>query len=138
MAGPVGGTTAAAYVVEQSANAGVAWVRICGTTDPLYAVTGLTAGTAYQFRVTATDAQGNPGAASPPLAVTTAGAGLGAAPVQPGPPVIGPLSEYAVTVYWAMLAPAPNGYLLPPRVGSRCLNDRAGADRCGTVPDHWP
>nr|WP_239140327.1 glycoside hydrolase family 9 protein [Plantactinospora endophytica] len=63
-------------------NVGVTGYRVyreAGTTDallgspntPTFAVTGLTAGTAYQFYVVAVDAAGNVSAASTPVSVTT-------------------------------------------------------------------
>jgi hypothetical protein len=117
---PSAGTTAAAYIVERSANAGAAWSQVAGTTDPLLEVTGLTAGTAYQFRVTATDARGSPGPASAPLAVQTAAQALaGGAPTQPQPPAINPaVGETWVAVQWTALAPAPDGYVLQYRASA--------------------
>ena len=115
---PAAGTSAAAYLVERGDNAGTAWVRISGTTDPLLAVTGLTAGINYQFRVTATDAQGTPGPASSPLGVRTAAAAAGAAPERPQPPNIVTADESWVTVQWAELGPQPDGYVLQYRASA--------------------
>jgi chitodextrinase len=109
---PAAGTAAAAYIVERVDNAGAAWTRISGTTDPLFAVTGLTAGTDYQFRVTATDAQGTPGPASASLAVRTAAEAAGGAPAPPQPPTILTAGESWITVQWTGLAPPPDAYVL--------------------------
>ncbi len=109
------GTPAAAYTVERKDGGG--WTQIAGTSDPLLAVTGLTPNAPYQFRVTATDAQGTLGAASPPFPVQTAAAPLGAAPGAPGGVVAVPLpgaaGESGVTLNW--IAPAgapPDGYVV--------------------------
>ncbi len=108
---PIAGLPTAGYIVEQSTNAGVAWSQINGTTDPMLAVNGLTAGAAYQFRVTAVDAQGTRGTASPPVAVTTSAAPV-AAPGMPSAPTIGARGETSITVNWAAPAVAPSGYWL--------------------------
>ncbi len=108
---PTAGLPTEGYIVEQSTNAGVAWAQINGTTDPMLAVNNLTAGTAYQFRVTAVDAQGTRGTASPPIAVTTLAAAV-QPPDPPTAPTIGASSETSITVNWAAPAAAPAGYWL--------------------------
>lgn len=108
---PTTGLPTAGYIVEQSTNAGVGWSQVNGTTNPIMAVNGLTAGTAYQFRVIAVDAQGTRGTASPPIAVTTLAAPA-AAPGTPSAPTIGAQGETAITVNWAAPAATTTGYWL--------------------------
>jgi hypothetical protein len=112
---PVIGTPAAAYIVERKDGAG--WTQVAGTPDPFLVITGLTPNAPYQFRVTATDAQGTPGAASPPFPVQTAAAPLAATPGAPGGVVATPLpgaaGESGVTLIWAAPAGAPpDGYVV--------------------------
>ena len=79
-------------------------------------ISGLTAGTNYRFRVTAVDANGTPGAASPPISVTTPAATLGAAPGAPIRDNAAILpdakGETQVIVTWAAPATIPDGYLV--------------------------
>lgn len=46
---------------------------VAGTAGTTYTDTGLTAGTAYRYTVTAVDGSGTPGTASPRVTATTAG-----------------------------------------------------------------
>ena len=114
---PTSGLPSTGYIVEQSTNAGIAWSQVNGTSDPILAINGLTAGTAYQFRVTAVDAQGTRGTASPPIAVTTPAA-IVQAPNPPSTPTIGASGETSITVNWAAPATAPAGYWLQYRHAS--------------------
>ena len=108
---PTAGLPTAGYIVEQSTNAGVAWSQVNGTTEPMLVVNNLTAGTAYQFRVIAVDAQGTRGTASPPLAVSTLAVAV-QPPEPPSAPTIGVRGETSITVNWAAPAAEPAGYWL--------------------------
>ena len=90
---------------------GVAWSQVNGTTEPMLVVNNLTAGSAYQFRVIAVDAQGTRGTASPPLAVSTLAVAV-PPPDPPSAPTIGASSETSITVNWAAPAAEPAGYWL--------------------------
>jgi Fibronectin type III domain len=111
---PAIGKQAVAYTVERSV--GAAWTQIAGTRDLFLAITDLTAGTSYQFRVTAVDANGTPGVASPPISVTTPVAPFGAAPAAPTNVVAAVLpdsqGESQIAVNWAAPAVPSDGYLL--------------------------
>ena len=113
---PATGKPAAAYTVEQGTSTGTAWTPLAGTPDLYLGITGLIAGTDYRFRVTAVDANGTPGAASPPIPVTTPATTLGAAPGAPTnvtaaiPPDA--KGETQVSVNWAAPAATPDGYLV--------------------------
>lgn len=113
---PATGKQAAAYTVERGTGTGTAWTPLAGTPDLFLGISGLTAGTDYRFRVTAVDANGTPGAASPAISVTTPAATLGVAPGAPTnvnaailPDANG---ETKVIVTWTAPATIPDGYLL--------------------------
>jgi chitodextrinase len=106
---PTGGAKPASYLIQQSTPAAPAWVLVgAGTADPFLAVTDLTPGTVYSFRVVAVDARGSAGTASQPVAVPTPAAPLGPAPGAPANfTPVQPLGESSVTLSWAAPAAAP-------------------------------
>jgi FtsP/CotA-like multicopper oxidase with cupredoxin domain/fibronectin type 3 domain-containing protein len=60
------------YSVQRSANGGATWTTLSNTTTATtYNVTGLSAGTSYQFRVLAQNGANVPSAASPVLSIAT-------------------------------------------------------------------
>lgn len=111
---PTLGTPAAAYTVEQKI--GNQWTPMAGTPDLFLAITGLTANATSQFRVTAVDAQGTPGTASPPLSVLTPAVALAGAPGLPtnlaATIMDGAAGESGFTVSWSSPGGPLDGYLV--------------------------
>ncbi len=101
-----GGSAITGYKVEYSSDAGVSWTTAVAASAPestVYTVTGLTNGTAYKFRVSATNVVGT-GDPSTPAAATPA-----AAVTEPGAPteVDGTPGDGRVTLSWT--APTNTG-----------------------------
>jgi fibronectin type III domain protein len=117
---PSGGAKPASYIVERNTLAAPAWVQVGGgTTDTFLTVGGLTPGTTYGFRVTAVDELGRVGTPSPPIAVPTPAAALGAAPGQPIKLTpFQPPGETTVTLTWTapVAPPARTHYLVQYRL----------------------
>lgn len=103
---PSGGATS--YKVERSPNGTSGWAQIAsGLTGTSYGDAGLTAGTAYHYRVRATNATGD-GAYSGVASATTSGGG-GSPPAAPAAPAAAALSASGIRVSWTASAGA-TGY----------------------------
>jgi titin len=95
-----GGSAITSYAIERALVSGGQWVRIDTTSALSYVSTGLVNGTAYSFRIVATNAAGE-GSAS--VAVNATPATTPSAPQN----VTATIADSAITVSW--LAPASNG-----------------------------
>ena len=91
-------TGATSYVVKSSADGGTTWTTIATQSGTVFANTGLTADTAYQYTVKAVDATGSGVASSPVTATTWLAAPTGFA--------VTPVSATEIDLSWAVVADA--------------------------------
>ena len=115
---PAGAVQPFTYTVQMRLHGAGPWTTVASDIGaPPYAVSGLTAATAYDFQVFAINA-GGAGPACPSVSATTAAA---AAPGVAGPGQVTGLiaaanSDGTVSLTWSGLNPAPNAYVVQYRI----------------------